>query len=368
MNDYHPLTFRLLTAGITLAFLWILSPYAGAILWSVVFAILFTGLKERIADRLRGRHGLASLLTLLVIIVLVIVPFFLLAGLVLGEAAKLYQHIKAGDLNLGSLAGDLLAKLPGRARSLLEGAGLGSQSEALATLSDALSGALSWLASLASLASGIGQSAFSLVIAFGIALYLTYFLLVDGRFLARKIGDAVPLEPALFDRLIQEFTSVVRAMIKGSLAVAAAQGLIGGVVLAFLGIPVALLWGTLMGVMSLIPAVGTGIVWAPIALYLLVTGSFAKALILTLCGIFVIGAVDNVLRPILVGRETRMPDYLVLISTLGGIAVVGFNGLILGPIITAMFLVVWNTHLDSSPQLEASIVTDPPAGSTGDAG
>src|SRR3546814_3856397 len=107
-------------------------------------------------------------------------------------------------------------------------------------------------------------------------------------------------------------------MIKGSLVVAVAQGMIGGVVFALLGIPGAALWGTLMGAMSLIPAVGTGIVWVPVALYLLLTGSITEGLILIACGALIISTVDNVLRPILVGRETKMPDPLILISTLGG--------------------------------------------------
>jgi len=345
VTDYERWVFRLFTAGITLAFLWIVSPYAGAVLWSIVFAILFIGLKEGIAARIGGRQGLASLATLVVLIGLVIVPVFLLAGLIVSEAASLYQSIRAGSVNLGLIVGNLLAALPEWARSLLQGAGLGSQSEALATLSEMLTGGLSWLASLAS---GFGQSAFSVVVGFGIALYVTYFLLRDGRALTQRVEQAVPINRALFQQLIQEFASVVRAMVRGSLVVAAAQGLIGGIVFALLKIPAAPLWGTLMGVMSLIPAVGTGVVWVPVALYLLVTGSYVDALILTFCGVVVIGMVDNILRPILVGRETKMPDYLVLISTLGGIAVAGFNGLILGPIIAAMFLVVWNTGVASS--------------------
>lgn len=338
------LMFGLFTAGVTLAFLWIVSPYAGAILWSIVFAILFTGMKDRIANRMGGRNGFASLLTLLVIVALVIVPFILLAVLVLGEAAELYQRIVAGGVDLGSFVGNVLAALPGWAQTLLQRVGLGTQSEALETLSRALSGTLSWLASSAF---GFGQSAFGLVVAFGIALYLTYFLLRDGRVLSGKIGAAAPIDRMIYDRLVREFSSVVRSMIKGSLIVAVVQGLIGGIVFAMLGIPGAPLWGTLMGAASLIPAIGTGIVWVPVALYLLVIGSFVDALILILCGVFVIGIVDNILRPILVGRETKMPDYLVLVSTLGGIAVAGFNGLILGPIIAAMFLVVWSTDQDS---------------------
>ena len=97
-----------------------------------------------------------------------------------------------------------------------------------------------------------------------------------------------------------------------------------------------------MGAFSLIPAVGTGLVWVPVAIYLFVTGAVLKGLILALCGMFVIGMVDNILRPILVGRETRIPDYVVLITTLGGIDLFGFNGIIIGPVIAALFIATWN--------------------------
>ncbi len=334
------MVFGLFAGLVTLAFLWVVSPYAGAILWSVVFAILFTGTKDRLAQRLGNRNSLASLLTLIIIVTLVIVPFFLLAAMVLGEAARLYQSISADDLDLTAFVGKLFAALPDWAMPWLDRAGLGSQAEAMATLSQTLSGPLSWLASSALSA---GQSAFGLVLAFGVTLYLTFFLLRDGVELARKIGAASPLASDLYIRLSSQFASVVRATVKGSLVVAVVQGVIGGIVFALLGISGAPLWGTLMGAMSLIPAVGTGIVWVPVAIFLFLTGAAVDGAILVACGIFVIGAVDNVLRPILVGRETRMPDYLVLIATLGGIAVAGFNGLVVGPIIAAMFLVVWNT-------------------------
>lgn len=335
----HTLMFGLLAAVVSAAFLWVVAPYAGAILWSVVFAILFTGMKDRLSTRLSGRDGLASLLTLLVIVVLVIVPCLLLASLVLGEAVQVYQNASAGGVDLNAFVDKLFAALPDWAHPLLQRAGLGSQTEALTTISRTLSGALS---SLASSAFSIGQSAFGLVLAFCIALYLTFFLLRDGPGVADMVAHTVPLDRGLYDALSRQFTSVVRATVKGSLAVAIAQGTIGGVIFALLGISAAPLWGTLMGAMSLLPAIGAGIVWVPVALYLLVTGSVTEAVILVACGIFVIGTVDNILRPLLVGRETRMPDYLVLISTLGGVEVAGFNGLIVGPLIAALFLAVWD--------------------------
>ncbi|MGE4411957.1 MAG: AI-2E family transporter, partial [Sphingobium sp.] len=321
----HSFVFGLVVIAVSAAFLWVISPYAGAVLWSVIFAIMFIGMKERLSARFGGRDGLASLLTLLVIIALVIVPSMLLASLVLNEAVHAYQNVSASGVNLSGFIEKMLAAAPDWAKPLLQSA-IGSGSEAVGTISRVLTGALS---SLSSAALSLGQSAAALVIAFGVTLYLTYFLLRDGRSLAEKIATTVPLDRELYDALSERFVQVIRAMIKGSLVVAVAQGLIGGVVFALLGIPGAALWGTLMGAMSLIPAVGTGIVWVPVALYLLLTGSITEGLILIACGALIISTVDNVLRPILVGRETKMPDPLILISTLGGIAVAGFNGLII---------------------------------------
>jgi predicted PurR-regulated permease PerM len=121
------------------------------------------------------------------------------------------------------------------------------------------------------------------------------------------------------------------------------QGALGGLILWLLGIRAPVLWGVVMAFLSLLPAVGTALVWVPVAIYFLVTGSLVKGLVLVAFGVFVIGMVDNVLRPILVGKDTKMPDYIVLISTLGGMAIFGINGFVIGPLIAAMFIAVWDT-------------------------
>lgn len=334
----HRIMFGLLAATVSAAFLWVVAPYSGAILWSVIFAILFTGMTERLSGRLGGRSSLASLLMVLVIIVVIILPAVLLASLVLGEAVQVYQNARSGGADLNGFVENLLAAVPNWAQPLMNRVGLGSRPEAVETISSALTGALSWMATSAL---NIGQSVLALVLAFCVSLYLTFFLLRDGRRLVETLARTVPLDRNVFDELARTFASVIRAMIKGSLVVALAQGLTGGVIVALLGIAAAPLWGTLMAAMSLIPALGAPIVWLPLVFYLLITGAVGKAITLAACGVFVIGTVDNFLRPMLVGRETRMPDPLVLISTLGGIAVAGFNGLIVGPVIAALFLTVW---------------------------
>ena len=142
--------------------------------------------------------------------------------------------------------------------------------------------------------------------------------------------------------LFAKFTTVVRATVKGNIAVAAMQGALGGAIFSFLDIQGALLWGFVMAFLSLLPAVGAGLIWAPVAIYFLLTGSLWQGITLIAFGVLVIGLVDNVLRPILVGKDTQIPDYVVLISTLGGMVLFGLNGFVIGPVIAAIFIAAWD--------------------------
>src|SRR5688572_10757206 len=184
-------------------------------------------------------------------------------------------------------------------------------------------------------------------------LYLLYFLLRDGRELSARIGKAVPLREDLRRGLFRKFATVVRATVKGNIVVAVIQGALGGLAFAFLGIPGAFLWGTVMALFSLLPAVGTAIVWIPVAVWLLATGSTWQGVVLAAYCVLVIGLVDNVLRPILVGKDTRMPDWIVLISTLGGMAIFGLNGFVIGPVIAAMFMAVWDVVAQTRTKTQA---------------
>jgi predicted PurR-regulated permease PerM len=145
--------------------------------------------------------------------------------------------------------------------------------------------------------------------------------------------------------LFSKFGEVTRATIKGNMVIALIQGSLGGLIFWALGIPGALLWGVVMAVLSLIPAVGPAIVWVPVSIYLFASGENVKAIILIAFGAGVIGLVDNILRPILVGRDTKLPDYIVLLSTLGGLALFGINGFVIGPVIAALFIAFWGIFM-----------------------
>jgi predicted PurR-regulated permease PerM len=179
------------------------------------------------------------------------------------------------------------------------------------------------------------------MVGLGIMLYLLFLLLRDGSSLAEQIKKAIPLHGDQKAALFTRFADVVRATVKGGIVVAIVQGALGGIAFWFLGFHAAMLWAVVMAFLSLIPAVGATLVWLPVAIYLLVTGAVWQGIGLSLYGVLVIGLVDNLLRPFLVGKGTKLPDYVVLISTLGGIEVFGLNGFVIGPLIAAMFMVSW---------------------------
>lgn len=188
----------------------------------------------------------------------------------------------------------------------------------------------------------IGQNTFDLVVNLCIVLYLLFFLARDGDDLVRRIRTAVPLHPDQQRELFSRFTTVIRATVKGNVVVAIAQGALGGLAFWLLGVHAPILWAVMMAFLSLLPAIGSALVWFPVAVYFLVTRAIWQGVALIIFGVLVIGLVDNVLRPILVGKDTKMPDYVVLIATLGGMALLGLNGFVIGPVIAAMFMAVWD--------------------------
>lgn len=340
MNDslLHYRTFLILLVIVSLAFGWLLLPYYGSIFWSAVLAVSFMPLHRRLLIHLKGRPNLAALLGVLLCLVLVILPVTLLAGSLLQEGSNLYNRIESGELNLGAYFAQILSALPPSVHSALEQFGL---ADTFSIKEKVSAGALQGSKFIASQAVNIGQNTFQFLISLGIMLYLLFFLLRDGPKLARTIFNVIPLSSEHKLLLVDKFVTVVRATLKGNIVVAATQGALGGFIFWILGIEGALLWGTIMALLSLLPAVGAAIIWLPVAIYFLVTGEVWVGVTLIAYGILVIGLVDNVLRPLLVGKDTKMPDYVVLISTIGGIAVFGLNGFVIGPLLAALFIAVW---------------------------
>lgn len=330
-----------LLLAVSLALGWILLPFFGTILWAAIIALLFAPVYQALLPRMKRRRTPAALVTLLLVLVIVILPFALVSASLAGEVAAAYERIQSGEWNVARYFHTVFDRLPAGVMSLLERFGLAN----FATLQRRLAGALAQGSQLiATNALSIGQNSFDFVASLFITLYLAFFLIRDGQGMARSLRRAIPLAPGHKQELLEKFTTVIRATVKGNLLVAAVQGALGGLAFWFLGVSAALLWAVLMAFLSLLPAVGAGLVWLPVAVYLLVTGAVWQGVALVLWGVLVIGLVDNVLRPILVGKDTGMPDYVVMITTLGGMAVFGINGFVLGPVIAAMFFAVWHLY------------------------
>lgn len=332
-------TLLLLLSVVTLAFGAILWPLNGAIFWGVVLAILFTPLHRRLLRRMPRRRNLAALATLCVCLVIVILPMTLIGVSLAQEASVAYERVRSGQLNFGAYLRQVLAALPDWALELLDRFHLTSLTELQARLTAIGAQASQFLATKAL---DVGQNTLQFIVSFGVMLYLLFFLLRDGPQLAARMRQAIPLDTRHKEQLSLKFTTVIRATVKGNIVVAAAQGALGGFIFWALGIQGPVMWGVLMAFLSLLPAVGASLIWGPVAIYFLATGATWQAVTLTAYGICVIGLVDNLLRPILVGKDTKMPDYVVLISTLGGMALFGLTGFVIGPAIAALFMATWD--------------------------
>jgi predicted PurR-regulated permease PerM len=334
----------LLLVSATLAFAWLAGPFAGAILWGVIAAILFAPLNAALLRRAPGRINLAATITLLAVISVAVIPAMLLGAALLSQAASTYGNLQSGEIDFARGFASAEQHLPKVVRGWLEDFGLGD----FATVRERVStGIASSLQPLAGRVLDVGQWALAFFLSLGVMLYLTFFLLRDGMQIISRIESCLPLPSDQRSLLTARFVEVVRATIKGSLIVAVLQGLTGGIAFWMLGIGGALLWGVAMGVFSLFPAIGTAFIWVPVAAWLLLTGDLWRGSALFLVGFFIVSSVDNVVRPILVGRDARMPDYIVLIATLGGFELMGFNGFVIGPVIAALFMAVWDIFRDT---------------------
>lgn len=332
-------TFILLLVLVTIAFFWILLPFYGAVFWAVALAVVFAPLQRRMARRIGGRGNLSALLTLVICLLVAILPVIFITSAMVAEGTSLYQRIESGELDVGAYVTSTKDMLPAFLQQQLDRFGMNDMDGLREQISSSAAAGSQYLATKVF---AIGQGTFQFIISFFVMLYLLFFLLRDGQELVRDIRMAIPLGENTKRRLQIKFTRVVRATVKGNIVVAAVQGALGGLIFWGLGISSPLLWGVLMAFLSLLPAVGAGLVWAPVAIYLFLNGSIWQSVVLTLFGVLVIGLVDNILRPILVGKDTRMPDYLILISTLGGMALFGLNGFVLGPLVAALFVASWN--------------------------
>ncbi len=352
--------FVLLLVLSTLAFCMVLRAYYSSIFWGVILALLFYPLKTRIRKGLGDKNGLAAFLTLLIICLIVFIPCVIVMSSLAYEGNELYNNIQQNNQALTTSITNAIHHLPGFVQDFLNRYDLTNVDK----LQQKISGlAMQGSKTIAGSALVIGQGTFSFTVGFVIMLYLLFFFLKDGSYLINLMLDALPLTDYVKHHLFKKLAAVSKATVKGTVVVALVQGALGGLAFWFLGVQGSVLWGALMAFLSLVPAIGSAIIWVPVAIYFLAAGPLWKGIFLVVFFVVVIGLVDNILRPLLVGKETRMPDYLVLIATLGGMELFGINGFVIGPLIAALFIACWNLlsgrdNEENSDQLDAGFIAE----------
>lgn len=329
--------FYVLLALTTLAFLWLIRLYLEPLFWATVLAVIFQPVQRRWLHVTGGRASLSAALTLLTITVLVLLPLLFVGISLTHETLSLYDRISSGQLDPVGM----LQRIP-VPDSLLAQLNL--------TRDDVIQRIVGYAGTATQFIGArllaFGQDVLRFLLALGILFYVAFFFFRDGAKLTEKIVRMMPIGDERERELLTNFANVARATIKGTLVVGIVQGTIGGVLFWIAGITAPIFWGSLMTVFSIIPAVGTIIVWLPAGLIMLFTGHVWQGVVILVGGAVVISLVDNILRPILVGKDTKLPDALVLLTTLGGLAVFGISGIVAGPIIGAFFVAVWQMFED----------------------
>jgi predicted PurR-regulated permease PerM len=306
-----------------------------------IFSALAQPLYRILLRRLNGRQATASALTIVLLIVVVVGPLTVLIGMVTGQALEVSQAAKPwidkleAQIHEPGIVDRLAEKIP-----FIENI-RPYQSQILEKAGELAGAAGSFLFKQLS---GTAKGTVAFFLNFFILVYSMFFFIRDGKGLVDKLMDYLPLSNRDAARMLDRFVSVSRATLKGTVVIGIVQGALAGAGFWAAGIQGSLFWATIMAVLSVVPGVGAALIWVPGVAYLLFTGKLVAGLVLAAWCALVVGTVDNLLRPRLVGSDTQMPDVLILISTLGGIFAFGFIGFIIGPIIAALFMTIWDIY------------------------
>jgi predicted PurR-regulated permease PerM len=325
----------LLVTAISVAFVAMIREFLLTILLAAIFAGLSYPVYRRLVRAFHGREALAAIATLLLLLTLVIAPLLAVLGAGANEALRMTETVRPRLQELVTTPGAIdrqLRKIPGYDR-------IEPYRELILTKAGELVGSAS--AFLFAALSATTRATAVFIFQFAILLYTMFFFLIGGPGLLRAILVYLPLTESDKQRMVEKFISVTRATLKGTVLIGIAQGALGGLAFWAVGLEGAIFWGTAMTVLSIIPGIGGALIWVPAAIILVAGGQIMRGIVLALFCALVVGSVDNLLRPRLVGRDIQMHELLIFFSTLGGLMFFGAMGFILGPILAALFVTAW---------------------------
>ncbi len=339
INNPRWLAVLVITA-IALFLCWkMLEPFLSVLLWATVLVIIFYPLYDRLAARTK-RRSISAILAIVLIMVAVIMPIVLISFAVANELSQLVNTLQAGGERLMANAAQN-EKIHRVLVNLQQYINIENLKDPISKISQtALKGTINV----------VGGVVGAIVKIFFI-LFAMYYLFRDGEKIARKLPDQIPLERERAVRILTHTREIISASVYGVLVIAIIQGVLGGLMFWFLGIPSSLVWGVLMTLLSTIPMAGAFVVWVPAAIILAISGHWGQAIILTLWGSVVIGSIDNFVRPKLVGQKAKMHELVIFFSVLGGLSVFGVLGILLGPVVVAITLALLEVLGESSESI-----------------
>lgn len=329
----------LMLVGISIVFYQMVDMFIVPVILAAVFVSLFYPLYKWMLKRLRGRKGLSSIVCCVILLAGLLAPAYLVADLVAGEAADFYKSIEAKSNQLIQEYSPIVyEKILGH--EFLKNLEI-SQIDWVSTVQ---SGAKAMGKILASVINKTSKGTFQFVTSLFVTFFTMFYFFRDGDRLVDRLKYLSPLNERYEKVLIDQFFSISRATIKGTLLIGLVQGTLGGVTLWFFDFHSPFLWGVVMTILSIIPMVGSWLVLYPAAIFSFISGDVISGIVIVLISGLIISSVDNVLRPWLVGRDSGMHDLMIFFSTLGGISLFGVMGFILGPIIAALFLAILDLY------------------------
>ena len=329
--------FFVILGIVTILFLYLLQPFFFPIFWAAVIAGVFRPLYIRINGKL-NRPNLSTAILFLLIALIILLPAGIVGTLVFNESVQIYEKLSPDTKHMdrsiqrliNSIADNSLARLFHINKAML-----------IAKTTEVAQGITNYIfVHLTELT----QNTLGLLVKFAIMLYTLFFFVRDGDRFLRMVMKILPLGMGREKLLYERFIVTARSTLKVTLIIGGIQGTLGGIVFLVTDVEGALIWGLLMILMAIVPLVGCSIIWAPAGILMLLTGHIWEGVLILAVGFLVISTVDNVLRPILIGKDVEMHPLLIFLSTLGGIILFGFSGFVIGPVITSLLIAIWEMY------------------------
>lgn len=336
-SKIRSLIFFIILIAVTVVFVYLLKPFFYPIFWAAIIASIFYPVFKKINTKFK-HVNLSAIATIIIVLIIIIIPVTILSSLIVKESLNIYESLANKQGHIVETIQNVIGWV--KTNPLTEKLRLNEQqvTEKLTDIAKIIT------TFIFTAAKNLTQNSLTFLIMFVIMVYTLFFFLKDGDKLLRRLMHISPLGDKHEIIMYKKFTSTARAALKGTLIVGVIQGFLGAVLFYAMGIEGALIWGIIMTLFSVVPGFGSYVVWLPAAITMFILGNIWQGAVIIIFGALVISTIDNFLRPVLVGKDTQMHPLLILFSTLGGLLLFGISGFVIGPIISALLLSLWEMY------------------------